>query len=333
MTRQARFLILRGGAIGDFILTLPALRAIRTRWPDAWIEVIGYPHVANLALAAGLVNRVDSLDRAGIARFFSASPDFPPEQVAYIRSFDFILSYLHDPAGMVRENLLLAGARQVLYGSPIVERGHAIEHLMKPLESLALYADNDSPVLDLPGEHRENGRGWVQAQGLREPVMAVHPGSGSPKKNWPADRFVELARRAARGYGLSYFYILGEADREIVGGLERMDPGRAALKDSKLTEVAGVLSAFRVYVGNDSGITHVAAAIGVPTVALFGPSDETRWGPRGPHVRVLRAPGGDLNTLPVDLVLSAISDLLAGNCSSGALSPEKTSADGAAELQ
>jgi heptosyltransferase-2 len=323
MPKQARFLILRGGAIGDFILTLPALRAVRARWPDAWIEVIGYPHVANLALAAGLANRVDSLDRAGMARFFSASPDFPPEQVAYIRSFDFIISYLHDPAGMVRENLLLAGARKVLYGSPIVERGHAIEHLMKPLESLAIYAENERSVLDLPEKNRENGRRWLSEQGLREPVLAVHPGSGSPKKNWPVDRFVELARRAARGHGLSYFYVLGEADREMVGSLERMDSGRVALKESSLLQVASVLSACRLFVGNDSGITHLAAAVGVPTVALFGPSDETRWGPRGPRVRVLRASGGDLNTLSVEPVLKAIAELLAGNCSSGAPPPEK----------
>ena len=71
MNKQIRFLILRGGAIGDFILTLPAIAAVRERWPDAYIELIGYPHIANLALAAGLVDHVDSLDRAEMARFFS----------------------------------------------------------------------------------------------------------------------------------------------------------------------------------------------------------------------------------------------------------------------
>lgn len=311
MTRPARFLVLRGGAIGDFILTLPALRALRTRWPDAWIEVIGYPYVANLALAAGLVDRVDSLDRAGIARFFSALPDFPPDQVTYIRSFDFIISYLHDPAGIVRENLLLAGARKVLYGSPIVERGHAIEHLMKPLESLAIYADNDRPILDIPVEQRENGRRRLSEQRLAEPVLALHPGSGSPKKNWPTDRFVELAREAGRRFGLSPFYLLGEADREIAAHLERADPAAVVLRETSLAQVAAVLSACRMYVGNDSGITHLAAAVGVPVVALFGPSDETCWGPRGPSVRVLKAEGGDLNALRVETVLNAIADRLA----------------------
>lgn len=311
MTRPARFLVLRGGAIGDFILTLPALRALRTRWPDAWIEVIGYPHVANLALSGGLVNRVESLDRSGMARFFSGSPNFSPEQVAYIRSFDFIVSYLHDPAGLVKENLLLAGAREVLYGSPLVESGHAVEHLMKPLESLAIYAENESPVLELNEADRANGRRWLAERDLRDPVLAVHPGSGSPRKNWPPDRFVELARRSTRQHAMSRFYILGEADAGLAEEILRMDPESALLANAGLTHVASVLAACRLFVGNDSGITHLAAAVGVPTVALFGPSNANRWGPRGPRVRVLQAPGGDLAALSVQLVLRAVDELLA----------------------
>lgn len=310
MTRPARFLVLRGGAIGDFMLTLPVLQALRARWPDAWIEVLGYPHVAELALAAGLANRVESLDRAGVARFFSVVPEFPEEQVAYLRSFDFVVCYLHDPTGIVRENLKLAGARDVLYGSPMVERGHAIEHLLKPLESLAIYAGGEQPALGLAEAQREAGRRWIREQGLRAPVMAVHPGSGSPAKNWPLDRFVETARRIGTSRRLDFFYLLGEADRGMSAALARMDPARPVLKEAPLREVAGVLSACRLYLGNDSGITHLAAAVGAPVVALFGPSDDSRWGPRGPSVRVVRAPDSDLNDLEVDAVLSVVEGLL-----------------------
>lgn len=310
MTRPARFLVLRGGAIGDFLLTLPVVQALRARWPDAWIEVLGYPHVAALAMAGGLVNRVESLERAGTARFFSAAPEFPAEQIAYLRSFDFVISYLHDPTGLVRDNLKLAGARVVLYRSPIVESGHAIEHLMKPLESLAVYAAGESPSLAVDRGDREAGAGWLRERRLRPPVLAVHPGSGSPKKNWPADRFVELARRVAAEGGCSYFYLLGEADRGIAASLARMDPERPVLKEASLRQVSSVLSACRLYVGNDSGITHLAAALGIPTVALFGPSDAARWGPRGPHVRVIHAPDSDLNELGTEAVCEVVRSLL-----------------------
>ncbi len=72
IAHRTRFLVLRGGAIGDFIVTLPALQAIREQWPAAYIECIGYPHIADLGLQSGLLNRVDSLDRARIVAFFFA---------------------------------------------------------------------------------------------------------------------------------------------------------------------------------------------------------------------------------------------------------------------
>ena len=299
----ARFLVLRGGAIGDFIVTLPALAALRARWPDAHIELVGYPHIANLALAGGLVDHVESLDRAEMARFFSASPAFTEAQSTYIRSFDLVLCYLHDPYGIVEENLLLAGARQVIYGPPIVEKGPASRHLLKPLESLAIYPDDDIPHLVLSASGIQRGRAWLAERGLGEGVVVLHPGSGSPKKNWPLENFLALAREwTARGP--SVLFVVGEADQAIRSRLQEMNPPPALLADATLVEVAESVSTARLYVGNDSGVSHLAAALGVPTVVLFGPSDAAIWAPRGAHVRVLQAPEGDLSRLDVNAVLA-----------------------------
>ena len=302
--KRARFLVLRGGAIGDFIVTLPALQALRERWLDAEIELIGYPHVADLARVGGLVDRVDSLDKSGMARFFAALPSFSPEQADHIGSFDLVLSYLHDPQGVVVENLRAAGARQVIYGSPIVTAGHAVDHLLKPLETLAIYAAGAVPHLRLPDETRASGRRWLEERGSAGRVVAIHPGSGSPAKNWAADRFVELARKVKRA-GMSVMFVLGEADSEVRTRLVAELPEVPRIEQAKLVELAGVLSCCAAYVGNDSGITHLAAAIGLPVVALYGPSDPDRWGPRGEHVTILRAPGGDLSALSVEDVLAA----------------------------
>ena len=151
-THAPRFLLLRGGAIGDFIATLPVLQALRAQWPAAAIEIWGYPHVAELAVAAGLAQSVVSLDRAEMARFFVPEPQFTDAQVAAGRSFDLIFNYLHDPVGQVRSNLLLAGAKQVLSGSPIVKRGHAVPFLLEPLQALALYDTELVPTLDWPAQ-------------------------------------------------------------------------------------------------------------------------------------------------------------------------------------
>jgi heptosyltransferase III len=306
MPKPARFLIFRGGAIGDFILTLPALQALRSRWPDAYIELVGYPHIARLALAAGLVDCVESLDRANVARFFTQQPTFSEEQATRIRSFDLVLSYLYDPDGVVQANLKAAGARQVLYGSPLVKEGHAIERLMRPLETLAIYGEKPAPRLTL---NIETGKKWLKAQGLSGDAVAIHPGSGSPKKNWPAENFLQLAERL-RESGQTPLMIFGEADAEVAARIRAEIPPGVELSGCTLVELATVLSACRAFIGNDSGVTHIAAAVGLPTIALFGPSDANRWGPRGSRVSVIQAAEGNLNLISVQNVWTRLRPFL-----------------------
>lgn len=306
-SKPARFLILRGGAIGDFILTLPAIQALRDRWPGAYIELVGYPHIANLALVAGLVDHVESLDRADAARLFTWRTTFSEEQAEHLRSFDLIISYLHDPDGVVKANLKAAGVKQVIYGSPLVKEGHAIDHLMKPLETLAIYAEEPLPRLTLKSER---GKEWLAAHGLSGGVVAIHPGSGSPKKNWPAGNFLKLAEQL-REFGQPHLMIFGEADAAVADVIRKEMPGVIELSGCTLVELASVLSACRAFVGNDSGVTHIAAALGLRTIVMFGPSDADRWGPRGSHVNVIKAPEGNLELIPTNDVLNMLRSSLA----------------------
>jgi len=297
-----RFLILRGGAIGDFIVTLPVLQALRAQWPAATIEIWGYPHIADLAVAAGLAQTVVSLDRAEMARFFVPEPAFTPTQVAAIRSFDLVFNYLHDPGGQVRDNLLLAGAKQVVSGSPLVAGGHAVPFLLAPLARLAIYEPDLVPVLDLPADLRAHGRKRLQALGLRGKPFAVHPGSGSPTKNWPIERFVEIIRRL-RQTGREVVAILGEADAGEATALGRDLPELAVLERLSLLELAATLAECGAFLGNDSGIAHLAAAVGLPAVVLFGPSDAQAWSPRGRGViQIVQAPEGELERLEISTV-------------------------------
>ena len=185
-----RFLVVRGGAIGDFIVTLPVLQALRAQWPHAVIEIWGYPHIAQLAVAGGWADSVVSLDRADMARFFVPNPEFSESQVATIRSFDLIFNYLHDAVGQVRSNFLLAGARQVISGSPIIKAGHAIPFLLEPLQALAIYETELVPELDLSGEARAEARRHLRQLGLKGRPVAIHPGSGGVSKKWPLAHFV-----------------------------------------------------------------------------------------------------------------------------------------------
>lgn len=309
--RPPRFLVLRGGAIGDFVVTLPVLQALRTRWPDAEIELIGYPHIAHLALASGLVKKVHSLDKAGIARLFAHRPSMDEDLRLLVESFDVVISFLHDPDGVVQTNLLTLGA-DLIYRSPVAPQIHAVDHLIKALESMAIYEAGSIPCLSLDEPTRAGGRAWLAAKGIPagSPAFAVHAGSGSPKKNWPLDRFVDVAK-ALHGNGITPVFVVGEADRPIEPVL------RAAasvlgpvLSGLSLTEVAGVLSCCAGYLGNDSGITHIAAATGIPTVAVFGPTDPSIWGPRGRRVQILQASSRQLEDVPRDEVLAAIQAMV-----------------------
>ncbi|MCO5067894.1 MAG: glycosyltransferase family 9 protein [Kiritimatiellae bacterium] len=307
-TGHPRLLVLRGGALGDLIVTLPVLSALRNRWPGAYIELVSYPYLAEIATVTGLADRVASLHAARIARFFALRPDLPDDLRAYMRSFDIVFNFFHDPEETVHINLETAGAPHVISASPLVKELHAVDHFLKPLESLAIYEAGAAPALVLPrGEHEAGVARLAPYRDGANPLWVIQPGSGSPKKNWPLGRFTELARRMKREHRLAPIFLLGEADDAAREGLTRNAPDFPRLENLTVREVAQVLAAADGYIGNDSGISHLAAAVGARTFALFGPSNPALWSPRGPRATVLQAPEGVLDNLAVETVLTAIA--------------------------
>ena len=308
-------LILRGGALGDFILTLPAIRALRRHWPLATIELIGHPGMAELAVAAGLINRVRSLDASGMAKWFVPRCVWPEHERADIASFDLILSYLSDADGVVQANLRAAGAQRVMACLPVVASGHAADHFRHPVTDLGISTPiGDEPLLVWPAALREQGRHGLKEVGLTGDVISLHPGSGSSRKNWPVEQYALLADRVRHSMSAQPLFILGEADAAAARALPRLSPAVPVLTNRTLKEVASVLAVSRGYIGNDSGITHLAAALGVPVVALFGPTDAAMWGPRGTNVVILRGREPTSEALAViepAAVLRALENLIA----------------------
>jgi len=293
-------------------MTLPVLEALRRKWSSCRIEVIGYPHIASLALAAGLADRVRSLDEAQVALLFVPERPLRGPLADYVRGFDVIISYLYDPDDSVRASLEGAGARLVLTGSPRMTGLPAARQLMKPLEALAIYPEEEPvPKLILPDPLRAEGRRLAGKAGSN-PVL-IHPGSGSPAKNWPFDRFLEIAHRL-KSAGLDPLFSFGEADAPEAASFAASHAPFPVLPPLDLPTLAAVCSAVRLYVGNDSGVTHIAAAAGAPTVAIFGPSDPMVWASRAQNVRVVETPDRSseaLRSLSVETVWDRIASLLA----------------------
>jgi ADP-heptose:LPS heptosyltransferase len=299
---QGKILVVRGGAIGDFVLTLPVLAALRARFPTAPLEVLGYAHIARLALLGGLADAVRSIDARPLVGFFARDGCASDEVRDYFAGFTLIVSYLYDPEEIFRQNVARCSEARFLQGPhrPNEAAGlHASEVFLKPLERLGIFDADPTPRLSLA----------VRPSHL--PCdLALHPGSGSEKKNWPEERWGRLLERVGGERGRRLLLVGGEAEGERLSRLA----GRARCEvevaaNLPLPELAARLAACRLFVGHDSGITHLAAALGLGGLVLWGGSAEAVWRPRCEAMRILRA-RDDLSRLGVEAVLEALTPLL-----------------------
>jgi heptosyltransferase III len=313
-------LVIRGGAIGDFILTVPALTALRARFPQARLEVLGYPHIAQLALAGGVVDAVRSIEAGSLAGFFARGGPLDSRLQDYFGRFAVILSYLYDPDGIFAENLSRCSRGQFIAGPHRPDDRadlHATRVFLQPLERLAIFDADPVPRLKLrpgPGGPDPDAMGRLRppgACGAGPDTLALHPGSGSERKNWAESSWVRLIESLAEIDGLHFLLVGGEAEGARLDRLAGLLPNsRLSLaRNLPLTELALHLAGCAAFLGHDSGISHLAAALGVPTRVLWGDTAAAVWRPQGTHVELLRAPGG-LAALPVTTVLSGVLGVL-----------------------
>ncbi|HEU5069372.1 MAG TPA: glycosyltransferase family 9 protein [Verrucomicrobiae bacterium] len=306
---RGRILVIRGGAIGDFILTLPAMAALRGQFPEAHLEVLGYPHIAQLAQYGGLVDRVQPIEARGLAGFFARRGVLDPATADYFARFDIIVSYLFDPDDIFRTNVAACSRAQFLQGPHRPKESgqeHATKVYLKPLERLAIFDADPVPRLI---KQTVAAAGNACERGL----IAAHPGSGSERKNWPEASWEALLARVLAESPNDVLLVGGEAEGDRLERLAaRLSTPRVRLARSlPLAELAGLLRFCAAFVGHDSGITHLAAALAVPTLALWGHTTEAVWRPQGKRVIIARAEGG-LARLPVEQVWQALGVLLQG---------------------
>jgi heptosyltransferase-2 len=304
---RGRILVIRGGAIGDFILTLPVFTALRRAFPETHIETLAYPKPAQLALDARLVHAVRPLESRGLAGFFARKGPLDPDWSAYFASFNVILCFLFDPDLHFQSNIQRVSRAQFIAGPhrpDDTSEDHASVQLLRPLERLAIF--NAIPDPDL--------RGLLPANPASIPSgnarIVVHPGSGSERKNWPESSWRPLLRRWDSGGRLGIDLVGGDAEGDR---LERLAKGLGSVRvvlNEPLPQLARRIAAARLFVGHDSGISHLAAAVGAPGLVLWGPTIETVWRPRSNRFVCLRHDDG-LDQLPVDVVDARIALRLA----------------------
>lgn len=266
-----RRLLIRPGAIGDCIVSFPALEFLRTAYTEVWVPAPVVPLVQ-------FADRVSSISSTGLDSFGIEGLAAPDSLIERLRGFDEVISWYGANRAEFRSALTSVCNRCVFLPAlpACAASGHATDFYARQVGA------------------REGLTPRIRVREVQpRQAVVIHPFSGSPRKNWPLPRFETFSRA------------LGLETEWTAGPEEEL---RSAHRFHDLLELATWMRGARLYVGNDSGITHLAAATGVPTLALFGPTAPEVWAPRGENVTVLAH--DPLPELPVAPVVQAANRLL-----------------------
>jgi len=307
-------LVLHMGALGDFAIAWPMLRALRRLQPSQRLVAAVSEGRRPWARAVGcdgrpLADETVSIDSPLFTPLFGDDRSRDDELRLQLGDHARVVSFLGSPDAHFHRRL-----REVIAGELIAIDTRPTAGLREPVfEQWTRQAPMLRDGCDEPWEPMEAGVRPMHRYAV------IHPGSGGRDKCWPADRF-EAVADALAGRGIEPVMIVGEV--ELERGLR---PARFPARSPTPAELVSLLSGAAVFVGNDSGPAHVAAALGTPTVAVFRTTDPLVWGPRGRRVRTVgqgvptvpaRAPGtcpwGSAPTIidpSVDEVLDAVRDL------------------------
>lgn len=292
----SNILVIRPGALGDFILTLPVLAYLRRKYPQAHIEIMGYPSIAEIAAGRYYADKVFRFDHPEVAYLFLKDALLSEGLSRHLSGFDMIVSFLSND--VLIENLKRASSGYVLSHDPLPkanEATHIIDHLLSalgpPQAEEDVTPEERTPRIFLTEEDRQWASDFLNKHRINRstPTVALHPGSGSRKKCWPVESFVHLALHLRKELEAQLLLVSGPADEEATRYFLNHVPVQApALYNLPPPKLASLLETCALFLGNDSGITHLAAATGTATVALFGPTDPAVWGPRGKGVKIIQ---------------------------------------------
>ena len=303
-----RTVVLHPGALGDVLLAIPALRALRAGAPDDELVLAAQPRIGKLLAALGVVDRALAFDALGLHALFTAGA--PGEPLRDLAAGARVVSWFGSRDAGFADRLRSLARESLIAPSVPADKLTVWEHLLASVAMLSAGAGSADAwrepialredVVDA-GRRALDDAGW---DGVR-PLVILHPGAGGVAKRWPAEGFAVLAEAIVAMFGSEVVVHEGPADRDAVASLRgRVRVPALALVDPPLETLAGAIHHAALWAGNDSGVSHLAAVLGAPTLALFTAAN-LAWRPweRGARVRVV-----DVDALAPSDVAAVVAD-------------------------
>ena len=290
--------------LGDAVMSLPALRALRDRFPNAEIAILAKPWVADLYGREPFCDRMIPYTPTSLREKWAAGRALETERfdcaillqnafeaaaVAFAARIPERIGYARDGRSALLTRAIAVPQKGEIPGH---ERFYYLE-LLHRAGILDTLPGNDGIILDGAPAAREAGSARFKAMEMGETVLGMSPGAAyGTAKRWLPERFAAAANQVAKQIGATVAIFGSASERELCGHIAAaLDvPSHNFAGETTLAEYIDLAAACRVYLTNDSGGMHVASALGVPTVAIFGATDDIGTGPTGPLARVVREP-------------------------------------------
>jgi ADP-heptose:LPS heptosyltransferase len=300
-------LLLHPGGLGDIILALPAIAVLRERFPAARLTIAAnLDHVA--PIMGGYVESALSLSSIPLHHLYSEAA-LSPSDIRFWKSFDRVYSWTGagDP-GFVRKMKEIHPHTYVASWRPRPQEPRHVSQIfvdsLGPEIAAGIEAAPQRILLE--PELSDQGSRWLSEHNWNgiDPLITLHPGAGSRAKRWPIAQFISLGQRLLQERS-KLLIIEGPAESGLAAQLTRELPSGAAIQAESLPLdlLSAVMARSSLFVGNDSGIAHLAAALGIFSTVIFGPTLPRHWAPLGERVKVLRDDRGCLESITVDDII------------------------------
>jgi heptosyltransferase III len=280
--------MLHPGGLGDLLLAVPAIRALREQLPSNEFLLCAHPQGGELLQECGLVDRWLSAQSTGCMALFGGMPPGDSLLRGWLSRCDLAVAWTSDGSGTLAAALKRSGAAVAVVESPFASTLSSVHQSDRYAETVGVHSSQASISHTVSKALRAGGQTYLSGNGLsrRKPLAIIHPGSGSRHKCVKPEILLEVLEGLE---GFEWLLLQGPADKEMVERLLlRMPRPPIVLRGLPMRLLAGILLEAKVFIGHDSGVTHLAAFLGIPTIALFGPTNPARWAPRGPAVTVIR---------------------------------------------